>query len=184
MGGYHGRALIKGDRVSWRAPRRKDVHRERSIPASLRPAYAAHPELRIILGPQRHFFDGDAVAVLTGSRYTVSPDSDRMGYRLSGPSLTHRDAAEIISDATPIGSLQVPSNRQPILLMADRQTTGGYPKIAVVISADLPLAAQVMPGHTITFSEVTVELAQALAREQEAWLEEATGTWRSTEDVR
>jgi antagonist of KipI len=179
-GGFHGRALITGDRVSWGVPRHGDlVHRERSIPASLRPAYPGHPQLRMILGPQRDAFDRHAVGVLTESRYTVSPDSDRMGYRLSGPSLAHCGAGEMISDATPIGSLQVPPNRQPILLMADRQTTGGYPKIAVVISADLPLAAQVMPGQTLTFAEVTVARAHALAREQEALLEEATGRWKS-----
>ena len=184
-GGLHGRALIKDDRLPWGLPGRGAVlRRERSIPRPLRPAYTAHPQLRIVLGPQAECFDRHAVAALTGGPYTVSPDSDRMGYRLSGPSLTHRRDAEMISDATPIGSLQVPPNRQPILLMADRQTTGGYPKIAVVISSDLPVAAQVMPGQTVTFAEVTVARAHALAREQEALLEEATGTWRSSEVVR
>jgi antagonist of KipI len=178
-GGFHGRALIKDDRLAWDSPRRTaGMHRERSIPTSLRPAYSAHPQFRIILGPQSDFFDKQAVAALTESRYTVSADSDRMGYHLSGAPLPHRGVAEIISDATPIGSLQVPPNRQPILLMADRQTTGGYPKIAVVISADLPIAAQVMPGHTVTFSAVTVAQAHTLLREHEALLEEATGAWR------
>jgi len=178
-GGFHGRALIADDRVPWGSPPRAAVtHVERSIPKALRPAYTAHPQLRMILGPQNDFFDRQAVAALTTSRYTVSPDSDRMGYRLSGPPLTHRGVAEMISDATPIGALQVPPNRQPILLMADRQTTGGYPKIAVVISADLPFAAQLMPGHTVTFSAVTVAQAHTLLREHEALLEEATGSWR------
>jgi antagonist of KipI len=179
-GGFHGRALIKDDRLEWGSPPRGAVTRvERSIPKELRPAYAAHPTLRIILGPQTDFFEQEAVAALTTSRYTVSSDSDRMGYRLSGPALTHRSVAEMISDATPIGSLQVPPNRQPILLMADRQTTGGYPKIAVVISADLSVAAQLMPGHTVGFSEVTVAQAHALLREHEALLQEATGRWRN-----
>ena len=78
-----------------------------------------------------------------------------MGYRLEGPRLEHAGGADILSDATPIGSLQVPASGQPILLMADRQTTGGYPKIGVVIAADLPLAGQLAPGDWIEFARCT-----------------------------
>ena len=77
-----------------------------------------------------------------------------MGYRLEGPRLEHRGSADILSDATAIGSLQVPASGQPILLMADRQTTGGYPKIATVISADLPIAGQLAPGDWVEFAAV------------------------------
>ena len=87
-----------------------------------------------------------------GARFTVSASSNRMGYRLEGPVLTHGPNADILSDATPIGSVQVPKSGQPILLMADRQTTGGYPKIATVIGADLPLAGQLAPGDWVSFA--------------------------------
>ena len=102
-------------------------------------------------GPQADYFAPDALDVLQSAPYVVAPHSDRMGFRLEGPRLTHARGADIISDATPLGVLQVPASGQPILLMADRQTTGGYPKIATVIAADLPLAGQLAPADTIAF---------------------------------
>jgi antagonist of KipI len=109
--------------------------------------------LRVVRGPHEAMFRSDAWNALFGSRYLVTPHSNRMGYRLSGAALAHRGEVEILSDATPIGSLQVPGSGQPILLMADRQTTGGYPKIATVITADLPIAGQLAPGDWIEFEE-------------------------------
>ena len=96
-------------------------------------------------------FEPAALEVLCSARFTVTPQSNRMGYRLDGPALAHRGGADILSEATPIGSLQVPASGQPILLMADRQTTGGYPTIATVITADLPFAGQLAPGDWIEF---------------------------------
>jgi antagonist of KipI len=93
-----------------------------------------------------------------------------MGYRLEGPVVRHAGGADILSDATPIGSLQVPASGQPILLMADRQTTGGYPKIGTVITADLPIAGQLAPGDWIAFSECTRAEAIAALKKQEAAL--------------
>jgi len=93
-----------------------------------------------------------------------------MGYRLEGPPLIHSDSSDILSDATPIGSLQVPRSGQPILLMADRQTTGGYPKIGTVITADVPTAGQLAPGDWIEFRECTRADAITALREQEAAL--------------
>jgi allophanate hydrolase subunit 2 len=110
-------------------------------------------------------FTPDACDALVRSRFIVTPESNRMGYRLQGPPLAHRGAAEILSDATPIGSLQVPGSGQPILLMADRQTTGGYPKIATVITADLPLAGQLAPGDWIEFESCTRAEAIAALRD-------------------
>jgi antagonist of KipI len=98
---------------------------------------------------------------LQSGRYTITPSSNRMGYRLDGVPLDHAGAADIISDATPCGSLQVPAGGQPILLMADGPTVGGYPKIATVITADLPLAGQLAPGDWIAFSLCTREEAVA-----------------------
>ena len=111
--------------------------------------------LRVVVGPHDAMFTAAARDALFGSRYVVTPESNRMGYRLHGSPLAHRGDTEILSDATPIGSLQVPRSGHPILLMADRQTTGGYPKIATVITADLPMAGQLAPGDWIEFAECT-----------------------------
>ena len=100
-------------------------------------------------------FTAGAFETLYGSRFTITPQSNRMGYRLEGSRLVHSGSADILSDATAIGSLQVPASGQPIMLMADRQTTGGYPKIATVITADLPIAGQLAPGDWIEFAGCT-----------------------------
>jgi antagonist of KipI len=89
--------------------------------------------------------------VLQSAPYVVSTQSDRMGFRLEGQTLERAGSADFISDATPLGALQVPASGQPILLMADRQTTGGYPKIATVITADIGRAGQLAPGNSISF---------------------------------
>jgi antagonist of KipI len=138
----------------------------------LHPALAPIPTFRVIPGPQAEEFAPDALTALCSAPYQLLPDSNRMGYRLQGPSLHHKRRATGISDAVTIGALQVPPDQQPMLLMADRQTTGGYPKIGVVISVDLPLAAQVMPGDHVQFITTTVEHAVALARTRWAQLSE------------
>jgi len=105
----------------------------------------------VLPGPQNDHFVNDALEALQSAPYLIAQNSDRMGFRLQGPALRHARSADIISDATPLGVLQVPASGQPILLMADRQTTGGYPKIATAITADLPIAAQLAPGDEIDF---------------------------------
>ncbi len=102
--------------------------------------------------------------------YTATQSTDRMGMRLDGPPLAHALGSDIVSDGIAPGTIQVPGNGLPIILLADRQTTGGYPKIATVISADLPALGRLRPGATLSFSAVTVEEAQALRRRQEAEL--------------
>lgn len=126
--------------------------------------------VRVIRGPHDAMFTPAALTQLFKSRFTVTPQSNRMGYRLDGPALLHVGGADILSDATPIGSLQVPASGQPILLMADRQTTGGYPKIATVITADLPLAGQLAPGDWIEFQDCSRDEAVTALREREAGL--------------
>ncbi len=171
-GGVEGRALAKGDGLIGGQPPAdwRDLA-GRSIPDSIRPAYNAAPTVHILFGPQRDAFTARALETLISRRYTVSPESDRMGYRLTGPALPHSGPLEMVSDATAPGAIQVLPNQQPILLMADCQTTGGYPQIAVVISADLPLAAQLLPGDTIGFSPVEAAEAQAIARARRADLD-------------
>ncbi len=107
--------------------------------------------VRVFAGPDDDRFRSDAFDALQSAPYVIAADSDRMGFRLQGPELRHAAGADIISDATPAGSVQVPGSGQPILLMADRPTTGGYPRIATVISADLGIAGQRAPGDTVLF---------------------------------
>jgi antagonist of KipI len=126
---------------------------------------AAH--VRVLPGPQGDWFDASALAKLSASEYKVSHQSSRMGYRLEGPPISWRRTTEMLSDATPLGALQVPRHGSPILLMADRQTTGGYPKIAVVISADIGIAGQLGPGDSITFDICAREEAIAARKTQE-----------------
>ena len=118
----------------------------------------------------RERFTGDAWELLVQTRFTVSPQSNRMGYRLEGPAISHVGAADILSEAMPIGAVQVPASGQPILLMAERQTTGGYATIANVITADLPIAGQLAPGEWIAFQPVTHAEAIAALRERESGL--------------
>ena len=124
--------------------------------------------VRILPGPQLDRFAADALDALQSAPYVVHPTSNRMGFRLQGPTLKHEGDAEMLSDATPLGALQVPAAGQPILLMADRQTTGGYPIIATVISADIGLAGQLAPGDSIAFVVCSLRDAMAalIAQEQ------------------
>jgi biotin-dependent carboxylase-like uncharacterized protein len=153
MGGFGGRALVGGDRL----PLGNASPQGPSLPPH--DAIALLPDrhaiLRVLPGPQVDYFVPEALDVLQSAPYGVAGNSDRMGFRLQGPRLTHARGADIISDATPLGVLQIPASGQPILLMADRQTTGGYPKIATVIAADIAVAGQLAPHDTITFAVCT-----------------------------
>ncbi len=126
--------------------------------------------IRVLPGPQADHFTPDALDRLQSAAYVIGQDSNRMGYRLSGPALTHARGADIISDATALGTLQVPASGQPILLMADRQTTGGYPKLATVISADIPLAGQLAPSDRVAFVVCSARAAMAALIAQEQML--------------
>jgi antagonist of KipI len=167
MGGFNGRALATGDRL----PLGEPPPRRTAVVGGAAPATApvpdGHARIRVMPGPQRDRFVGEALDILQSAQYRVANDSDRMGFRLEGPRLGHTHGADIISDATPIGVLQVPESGQPLLLMADRQTTGGYPKIATVITADLGVAGQLGPGDAITFSICSPQEAMAALIAQE-----------------
>jgi antagonist of KipI len=171
FGGLEGRALTKNDllvcgHVPAGAVRRIGL----ACPLPLRPVLSPIPTLRLIPGPHAEEFDPEAMTALCSAPYRVMPESNRMGYQLQGPSLIHHRAAEGISTAVTIGALQVLPNRQPVLLMAERQTTGGYPMIGVVISVDLTSAAQLMPGDPVCFATTTVDDAAASARARWAQL--------------
>lgn len=172
-GGMDGRPLQQGDLLYNGQPGRSTEHMIGTrLPDQLLPRYKRPTVLRIIQGPQLDFFTDSALATLASSTYTLAPQSDRMGYRLTGPQIVRNGPARFISDSTAMGALQIPPDGQPILLMADRQTTGGYPKIAVVIAADLPLAAQLAPGDRVTFTPCTVEQAQKALHQQRNMLDD------------
>ena len=161
IGPFGGRALVAGDIVP--------IGRPTKVPPQPAGQPLRLPEggarLRAIPGPQEACFAAGALERLFSAPFTVSTQSNRMGFRLEGPELSYGEAADILSDATPLGSLQVPRSGQPILLMADRQTTGGYPKIATVIAADVPLAGQLAPGDWIRFVPCTrADALDALTR--------------------
>jgi antagonist of KipI len=136
------------------------------------PQGGAH--LRVLPAVHRERFTDDAWALLLHARYTVSPQSNRMGYRLDGPVLGHAGPPDILSEAMPFGAIQVPASGQPILLLAERATTGGYATIANVITADLPLAGQLAPGDWIQFDRGTRDDAIAALRRREAALRGVT----------
>ena len=163
IGPLGGRPLAEGDRLPLAfeaAPEGPDVE----LPQP--PDYGAGP-LRAVLGPQEDRFTEAAVEIFLSATYRVGKQADRMGLRLEGPALAHRGSADIPSDGLVTGSIQVPGNGQPILLLNDHQTAGGYAKIATVISADLPRASRLRPGDSLSFQAVTVEEAEAIRRRQE-----------------
>ena len=167
FGGLHGRALQPGDRLPLGpAPAVASLMARAgsSLPARCRPAYAAQAVIAAVAGPQETAFTGQALDTFFSSEYAVTPASDRMGYRLSGPALEHASPAQadLLSEGTALGSVQVPAAGQPLVLLADRQATGGYPKIATVASMDLPLLVQSRPGEgRVRFRRVSVAEAQA-----------------------
>lgn len=166
MGPLGGRALKTGDVLPVDAPRA--VTRRRPGRTAAMPHGGAR--LRVMMGPHEAMFSDDARRNFPTSRYIITSESNRMGYRLDGPRLEYRHPVDMLSDATPIGSLQVPPSGWPILLMADRQTTGGYPKIATVITADLPIAGQLAPGDWVEFEPCSRAVALDVLRRREAAL--------------
>ena len=168
IGGFEGRALKAGDMLMTRLPDSSGGMSERRIPRSLVPRYDASLPIRVLLGPQDDRFTEAGLGVFLGEAFTVSAQSDRMGYRLQGPKVEHVSGPDIISDGIPFGGVQVSGNGQPIVLMADRGTSGGYTKPATVISADIGKVAQRMPGDEIRFQKVTLEEAHEALKEQEA----------------
>ena len=158
IGGYLGRALCSGDLLP---VGRSAVSFEQLSGRSIRqPVYSDTITVRAIAGPQDEYFTDKGKRTFYSCAFTVSDQSDRMGCRLNGPAVESFHGTDIISDGIVFGSVQITSAGQPIILLADRQTTGGYAKIATVCTADLPLLAQARPGSTIHFKEITVEEAQ------------------------
>ena len=160
FGGLEGRSLQAGDRLAI-GPGGSYELAGQELPDEQRPAYSDQPILDVILGPQERAFSEAGLAAFLGQEYALTNACDRMGYRLAGPRIAALKGADVFSEGIPLGAVQVPGDGQPIVLMADRQTTGGYTKIGVVSSASLPLLAQCPPGAgKVRFREVSVEEAQ------------------------
>jgi biotin-dependent carboxylase-like uncharacterized protein len=159
FGGLEGRALRRGDRL-WLGPHQLRTPRlERWEP----PEHTTRPfRVRVVLGPQHERIEAASLARLLAEPYDVGPASNRVGCRLQGPRLAHSGSAEIVSDGMAPGSIQVPPDGMPIVMLADAPTTGGYPKPATVVGADLPRLAQLVPGvDSLRFEAVTLEEARA-----------------------
>ena len=170
LGGIDGRALRRDDVVRLLpAP----PPRRRGVAPDAMPDFSADPELRVVLGPQHDRFTDDGIAALLGSAYEMLPQSDRMGARLRGPRIAHARGHDIISDGIPLGGIQVPGDGQPIVLLVDRQSTGGYTKAATVCSIDIARLGQVKPGQRVRFRAIDVAEAHRLVREDAAALARA-----------
>ena len=166
LGGLEGRALSRGDALRlFPAP----APAPRAL-ASRPVDFEREPTLRVVLGPQADRFTDEGIAALLGHGYAVLPQSDRMGVRLAGPPVTHRSGHDIISDGIALGSLQVPGDGQPIALLVDRQSTGGYTKVATICSFDIGRLGQVKPGQEVRFAALTVAEAHEILVEAEAAL--------------
>ncbi|MFJ9290522.1 5-oxoprolinase subunit C family protein [Bacillus halotolerans] len=188
IGGFHGRALQKEDELpigemsslsktivshlsqhlgqrGFAAPN-WSVSRYRFLPLK------KNPVIRVLEGKQFSFFTEESKTRFYEETFRVTPQSDRMGYRLKGEPLELKAPLEMVSEAVTFGTVQVPPDGNPIILLADRQTTGGYPRIAHIISADLPIASQIMPGEHVQFEPVSLQEAEAIFIEREAHLKE------------
>lgn len=163
LGGVDGRALAAGTRLAL-----NDADAWGSDRVLTQPPAADERPIRLVPGPQADHFSAAALEALVGGDYRVTAEADRMGIRLEGTKLEHVGAAEIVSDATVPGSIQVPGAGQPIVLLADAQTAGGYPKIATVITADLGRLAALRPGQSLRFAAVSAAEGAQIARAAEA----------------
>jgi biotin-dependent carboxylase-like uncharacterized protein len=158
IGGFEGRKLASGDELAIGGQRGAA---DSTVQEITQPISRSNPQIiRAIAGPEEDLFSGEALAQFFSAEFTLSPQCDRMGIRLDGEPIPAKSGTDIISTGIAAGSVQVPSSGLPIILLADRQTVGGYAKIATVIRADLPLLAQMRPGDKLQFRQVSVQEAQ------------------------
>lgn len=161
IGGFKGRKLQAGDYMNFRIKRRYlPFFLSRKL--DLNEFDQDEAELRVVMGPQDNVFSKQGIETFLNNEYVVTSDFDRMGCRLEGPFIASKNTSDIISDGIALGSIQVPSHGKPIILLSDRQTTGGYAKIATVASIDIPKLVQRKTDHKIRFKPITVQEAQKL----------------------
>ena len=175
IGGFKGRKLQAGDYMNFRIKRRYlPFFLSRKL--ELDEFDQEEAEIRVIMGPQDDLFSKQGIETFLNSEYTVTSDFDRMGCRLEGPYIAQKSTSDIISDGTVFGAVQVPSHGKPIILLADRQTTGGYAKIATVASVDIPKVVQRKTDHKIRFRAISVQEAQELYLKEVKELDEMRRT--------
>ncbi|MCG7343164.1 biotin-dependent carboxyltransferase family protein [Sporosarcina sp. ACRSL] len=192
LGGLNGRAVGKGDVLHVGPPTMYSVAMEEKLASDepfqaadwqvarhLLPRLSNHSEIRVMQGRQYELFDEESHYKFWNESFTVSSQSDRMGYRISGPILQLKEPMEMVSEAVTYGSIQVPADGNPIILAADRQTTGGYPKIGQLASVDSTKLAQAKAGDRLSFKEVTIEESQRLFAKQEMNLKELRAAIRN-----
>ncbi|MCU5600997.1 biotin-dependent carboxyltransferase family protein [Bacillus wiedmannii] len=179
IGGIEGRMLKKGDyfqigthtemarRFIQDLQKDERVKTKWAISSGILPKYKKYPKLRVITDFEYDQFTEESIRAFFTKEYKVSNYADRMGYRVEGEVLNRIEEKEILSSPVTFGTIQVPNGGQPIILMADRQTTGGYPRMGNIISVDLPLLAQLKPGDYVSFEKITLEEAEQLYIEQE-----------------
>jgi antagonist of KipI len=170
FGGVEGRGLRKGDLLGVRKGR-PNSRVPTLKPGAVEGLYSRGP-LRVTRGAQHEWFGPEAFGKLFSCPYTVSEQSNRSGLRLKGDSISPRVRSQLLTEGVSLGAIQVPQDEQPIILFVDQQTTGGYPKIANVISADLYRVGQLRPREQVRFIEVAIPEAIHLLREQEEWLKQ------------
>jgi len=158
IGGFKGRGLQAGDELLI-GEGDNSLYCSSVLPAEFVPKYTDIVKLRVMLGPQDDLFTAKGIEILFNESYQISNEADRMGYRLNGPKIEHVSKPDIISDALCQGAIQVPGHGMPIVMMADRATTGGYAKIGTVISVDLTKLAQAKPGDVVRFMQCSDEEA-------------------------
>jgi antagonist of KipI len=173
FGGFEGRPLRRGDILSAFTQDDSDFEFV-ELPAEFQIEKCDSFCVHVIVGPHEDRFTPEGLKTFLNSRYVLTSDSNRMGYRLKGPKITHRDSPVVVSEATPLGAVQVPGQGTPVILLRERGTTGGYTKIACVIRRDLDRLAQIFPGEGIFFHPVDVSEAHRL--DQKRW--EAFESWR------
>ncbi len=165
VGGLNGKALQTNDKLH--TCKRKVRFKQRNLPKEILPQLKSEQAIRVIGGSEINYFNIEGVKTFLTSTYTISNKSDRMGYRLDGPTIKHIKDADIISSGICNGAIQVPGDGHPIIMLADRQTIGGYTKIANVITADLPLLGQMQPKNKIYFTQVKLNEAHQILKQQE-----------------
>ncbi len=158
FGGFEGRRLKTGDVIQ--AHKISKLKSDFLVPQELVPCYHDELMVEVVLGPQSDYFTDQGLETLISSIYTVTAESDRMGYRLNGAKVEQKGSLKMISDAVPVGAVQVPRSGKPIIVMRDAQTTGGYPKIAVVSTSDISRLGQAKPNDKIRFSKISTSKAR------------------------
>ncbi|KAB3532761.1 biotin-dependent carboxyltransferase family protein [Alkaliphilus pronyensis] len=179
FGGFKGRKLKEEDFIPLKKP--GILLEDRKIKLNYIKNYN-NRVVRVILGTELHMFKKDTIDVFLSEEYQLTNQCDRMGYRLEGPGLKHVSGSDVISGGINLGAIQVPGDGKPIIMMADRQSTGGYAKIANVISTDISLLAQMKPGDKIRFQRIAVEEAQQLLIDEEKMLDDVEKKFSSLKE--